>query len=484
MWRWVAHRTNDPGDLGKLRKGAAEEKWGRQVTRIGLYGCGMLAALSLTACAPRELILTGDRFDIRTPLEASLPEGERAGAAAPLTLQGVPAPDDHTRPIALPAARNLASWPQRGSGATHLLPHLALAGNLAPLWSSGIGAGNDRKHRITADPVVDGGRIFTLDSRAGVMAHSTGGAVLWSTDLTPSSDRPGDASGGGIAVSGGRLFVTSGFGSVSALDAATGAVIWRQDIGGVGTAAPAVVGDMLYVMSRDNRAWGIRTADGKVVWEVSGTDSPSGYVGGPGAAVDDRIAVLPFSSGEVIAVLRKSGVTSWTAYVEGRRPGKVYASISDIGGDPVLDGRTLFAANASGRLAAFDAGNGERLWTTADGTFGTVVPVGGSVFMISDNAELVRLDAATGTRIWGTPLPDYVKDKPKKRKASYAHYGPLVAGGRILVASNDGLIRLFDPVSGSLTGQIALPGGAASNPVIVGGTLYVVTGKGNLVAYR
>jgi outer membrane protein assembly factor BamB len=443
-----------------------------------------LSALALSGCARRELILTGERFDIRTPLEASLPEGEAAGAVAPLKIVGGGPAEDQALAISLPAPRSLADWPQRGAGPGHLLPHLSLSASPVPVWRVSIGAGNDRKHRITADPVVGGGKVYTLDSRARVMAHTTGGKPVWAADLTPPSDRAGEASGGGLALAGGRLFVTSGFGTVSALDAATGQVVWTQDIGGVGSAAPAVVGEMLYVMSRDNRAWGIRTSDGKVIWEVAGTPAPSGYVGGPGAAVDGRIAVLPFAGGELVSVLRLSGVRSWSANVAGERAGKVYAQVLDIGGDPVLDGNVLYAANSSGRLAALNAGNGERLWTATEGTFGTVVPAGGSLFLVSDNAELVRLDAATGARIWGTPLPDYVKAKPKKRKAAYAHYGPILAGGRLLVASNDGVMRFFDPVSGALTGQATLPGGAASNPVVAGGTLYIVTGKGDLVAWR
>ncbi|MEO8532087.1 MAG: PQQ-binding-like beta-propeller repeat protein, partial [Deltaproteobacteria bacterium] len=70
------------------------------------------------------------------------------------------------------------------------------------------------------------------------------------------------------------------------------------------------------------------------------------------------------------------------------------------------------------------------------------------------------------------------------RKEVYAHYGPILAGGRLLVASNDGVLRMFSPESGALIGQTELPGGAASNPVIVGGTLYVVNQNGQLLAYR
>ena len=453
--------------------------------RIGTIGPWALALVCLAACQPPELILPGQRYDIRTPLEDSLPEGTQAGAATPLTpVDPVGIPVNRALPLSLPAAQSPGSWPQRGLSPTHVLPNLALRGTLAPVFAVSIGAGNDRKHRITADPVVEGGRIFTLDSRATVQGHSTGGAALWSTDLTPTSDHPGEASGGGLAISGGRLFVTSGFGTITALDPATGATIWTQKIGAVGNAAPAVAGDTVFVVGRDNSAWAVDAATGRVDWEVKGTPGTAGYVGGAGVAVDGRIAVLPFPSGELMAVLPRSGVRSWAANVAGERQGAVYATVRDFSGDPVLLGQTLYAGNSAGRLVSFDAGTGNRNWTADEGTMGAIIPAGGSLFLVSDRAEVLRLDAATGQRIWGTPLPNYVRASPKRRQAAYAHYGPLLAGGRILVASTDGLIRLFDPVSGAPAGSVALPGGAASNPIVVGGTLYVVTGRGQLMAFR
>ncbi|MGB5868915.1 MAG: PQQ-binding-like beta-propeller repeat protein, partial [Albidovulum sp.] len=81
-------------------------------------------------------------------------------------------------------------------------------------------------------------------------------------------------------------------------------------------------------------------------------------------------------------------------------------------------------------------------------------------------------------------LPFFTKAKDKRRRAIYAHYGPILAGGRLIIASTDGLIRAFDPASGALVGQVELKGGAASAPVVAGGTLYVVSKSGQLLAFR
>jgi len=170
--------------------------------------------------------------------------------------------------------------------------------------------------------------------------------------------------------------------------------------------------------------------------------------------------------------------------VAGQRRGRAYANISDVTGDPVLADGVLYAANSSGRVVAIKPSNGQRIWTANEGAYSPVLPAGDSVFMISEQGELLRLDRETGQRIWGKRLPYFVARKVKRRDAVYAHYGPVLAGGRLIVASNDGLIRSYDPASGDLIGTTPIKGGAGSNPVIVGGTMYIVTQKGQLAAFR
>jgi len=106
------------------------------------------------------------------------------------------------------------------------------------------------------------------------------------------------------------------------------------------------------------------------------------------------------------------------------------------------------------------------------------------VFVVNDEARLVRLDAATGEVIWSIEMPYFVKDKPKKRQAIYAHYGPVLAGGRIVVASSDGQLRGFDPTNGNMVYAVDIPGGAASAPALAQGLLFVVGGNGQLHAFR
>ena len=427
-------------------------------------GAALACAAVLAACGGgREVILPGEREAIRAALDTATNEA---------------------RPISLPAARAYADWTHRAGGPDHYTPHPALPVTLTLAFAVDIGEGDSRRARITADPVVAGGRIFTLDARAQVTAVSTAGAVLWTQDLTPGLESRSDASGGGLATDGTRVFVTTGFGELVALDATTGAEIWTQDLDAVGGAAPAVYGDLVYVVGRNSRAWAVEVDTGRVRWTIDGTDAPASFSGGSGPAVTDELAIFPFPSGEVLAAFRQGGLRRWATIVAGGRKGRAAATLSDISADPVVVGDAVYVGNVSGVTTKLDLADGARIWTALEGAVSPVVPIGGSVFLVNDINQLVRLDDRDGSVIWRVQLPTFAESRERRQKTLFAHYGPLLAGGRLIVASSDGVLRQFDPVSGALVAQSEIPGGASTNPVVAGGTLYIVSGRGQLLAFR
>lgn len=435
----------------------------------------MVAALGVAAllagCAERELILQGERLD---PRAVTSPDGP--------AVVGQPAPT--TAALSLPAARANADWPQRAGSAAHTSGHVALGAGTRHIWSAPIGAAADRRHRLAADPVVAGGVIYTLDSRARVTATATNGGRVWSTDVTPAGERGDSVSGGGVAYDSGHVYVTSGWGELVALDARSGKVIWRQRVGAPVSGAPTAANGMVYVTTRNAVGWAVRAGDGKVMWQTNGNTSSSGVMGVSAPAVSGGTVVFPFNSGQLLAVEAQSGNTLWSAQVAGVRRGRSISVIRDMTGDPVISGGRVYAGTSSGRTDAFDLVTGMQDWSAADGANSPALPVGNAVFIVNDQAQLVRLDARNGAQVWAVDLPYYTDKKIKKQDKITASFGPVLAGGRLFVASSDGVLRVFDPASGALVGQAGIPGGAASAPVVAGRTLYVTGQDGQLHAFQ
>lgn len=427
----------------------------------------LAGAAVLVACAEKEVILPGPREELR---------GTEVNTASDL--------ENQVKSISLPGQSKNASWTHRPGSQVYRTSNASLSAAPKLAWSSSIGVGNKRTQRITADPVVADGRIFTMDSEGNLSAHSTSGVQIWTRNLTPARDKPQDAAGGGLAYDNGKLYVSTGYGRVEAVDPKTGARLWEQRLQAIGSGTPTVYGNLVYLVSGDERGWAINTATGKVEWQVNSIPAVTNVQSPSAPAVNDRLVVFPFGSGELQATFRRGGLRVWDAGVAGERLGRAVNKIGDISSDPVISGSTVYAANHSGRIVALDLETGERKWTAEEGALSPVWPVGNAVFLVSDRNQLVRLNSSDGTHVWAVDLPLFVQDKPKKQSSVYSHFGPILAGGRLIVASSDGLLRSFDPTSGQLVNSVEIPGGAASNPVVAAGVLYVVGGKGELHAFR
>lgn len=430
----------------------------------------LVASLILSACGDRrEEVLPGVRENLRDVLV-------EAEEVAPV--------ENLSQPISLGAASANTSWAQFWGAPSVRPQHPALASALQLAWSVDIGQGNARRQRLSADPVVGDGRVYTLDSGVRVSATSTSGAPLWSVDLNAKAEDLDAATGGGLAYSEGRLYVTLAFGILAALDASSGETIWVQELDATSSGAPSVRGNLVYLTAGDNTGWALNKDTGRIQWQIGAGTSTNNVLGAPSPVVTNDLAIFAFGTGDVQAVFPQGGLRRWDTAVVGERRGFAGAEVGDITAPPVVDGDKVYVGNQSGRIVALERGSGSRIWTAQEGAASPIWPAGDSVFVVTDLNELVRLSAEDGSRIWGVALPRFTKDRPRRRAEVFVHFGPIVAGGRVVVASSDGQLRSFDPADGSLLASVDIPGGAAVAPAIAGSTLYVVNGNGQLLAYR
>ena len=430
-----------------------------------------LLVFVVSGCSEKEVMLVGER----EPISAVFLETTNIKSKRPANRQ-----------LAFKEpklSRNL-DWGQGHATSKTRTLNAVLAAELKLLWSTSIGTGDVARARLTADPISRDGTIFTLDSQMVLTATSKTGSRLWSKDLTPLTERSGQADGGGLATGGGMLFASTGYGHLWALNPKTGKIVWQQSLLGTGNSQPAYSDGLVYLVSNDATSWAIEAKTGRVRWQIDGLADTNNVMGSTGPSVSDKLVMFGFGSGEIQAAFRQGGLVLWTATLAGGRPGQSVATVEDIGATPVISGRSVYAANTSGRIVALNLDSGERLWSAPYGTRSLIWPAAGSVFFINDLSEITRLDAKTGDFIWAVQLPGYLDKDSTRTKEIVAHHGPILAGGRLIVASSDGKLRQFDPTSGNELLSIRIPGGATTAPIVSDGTLYVVSKRGELHAFR
>ena len=427
--------------------------------------------MMISACEDSEVILPGKREAIAAIYQDSSTQAAKKNVNRILPLK------------ALKARRN-SNWSQGHANPKTRISNAAMSSTPNLLWSAKIGTGDSARARISADPIVYGGLIFTLDSRMVLSATRSDGTNAWSKDLTPKTERSGQADGGGMAAGGEKLFVSTGYGTLWALDLENGTRIWEQTLLGTGNSQPAYRDGIVYLVSNDATTWALDAKNGRVRWQIDGLADVNNAAGTTGPAVSKKYVVFGFGSGEVQTAFRKGGLVLWSSTLAGGRAGLSLSTIEDIGSTPVISEGRVFAANSTGRIVALNLDSGERLWSAPYGVKSLVWPAGNSVFFVSDQNQLIRLDARSGKIIWAKKLLGYLKLDRRRSKEVVVHHGPILAGGKLYIASSEGTLTAFDPASGDSVRTVEIPGGATTNPVVTDGTLYVVSKTGQLHAFR
>ncbi len=432
------------------------------------HAAATLALLALAGCGLFEddERLPGERVPVRVAAAERLAQPERLAALSPIG----------------PAIANDA-WSQPNAVPSRAPGHLAASALPAPLWTADIGEGSGGSVRITAGPVIAGGRAFALDAGARLTAvDAATGRQVWRADLRPDGADRDAGFGGGVAAEGGRLFAATGFGEVIALSAADGSEIWRQRLGAPMRAAPAVEGGRVIVATRDNSGVALDAETGAILWRILSSDSGAGALRAASPAVSGELAVLPFTSGELMAVRASTGRRIWSDVLTGGRRGLARASIADATGAPAIAGGAVFAANHSGQLVALDARTGQRGWLRRISSSSPIWVAGQTLFVIDDERRLMRLAAATGETLWSTDLPAY-RD-PEDRSGVINYGGPVLAGDRVWITSTEGALIGFDPETGAEAVRLPVSGGSSTGPAVAGGALFVLSDSAVLHAFR
>jgi outer membrane protein assembly factor BamB len=433
----------------------------------------IVAAIGLTGCELPNW-LGGSDEDVPLP-------GERVAVLA-FDRSFNPDPEIADLQVELPAATVNETWEQQGGSATRAMNHLALGPQPKTVWQAKVGDGTGDDRMILAQPIVTGDRVFTMDSRSIVTAFEVlSGREVWQVDLKPEGEDEGYF-GGGLAYESDRIYVTTGFAQVFALDASNGSVVWQQAVRGPIHAAPTVADGRVFAITVGNQLSVLAADDGRSLWTHNGIQEIAELLGSASPAVSGSVAVVPYSSGELFGLLVENGHELWNDSLASLDRFDPITNLAHIRGLPVIDRGLVLAIGNAGRMVAIDIRRGARAWDITLG--GVEMPwVGGDfVFVLTNDAKVVCLTRRDGRVRWALALERY--GDPEELEDPIVWLGPVLAGDRLIVVGSNRQALSISPYTGELLGSVDLPGAPAVAPVVAKEMLFVLTEDANLIAMR
>ena len=430
----------------------------------------LLLAFALGGCSVLDSFLSDNKVPI---------EGKREVVS--VVRRGLEVDVTDPAPISVPPAVATPNWPQVGGTPAHDGGNIAVAG-FNPVWRSDVGVSGGYREKILTTPVVAGGRIYTMDSDANVDAFDVQtGSRIWRTETQGEEDRSTNV-GGGVAFDGGVVFVTTGRADVLALDATTGAIRWRKSLGSPARSAPTVLAGRLFATTIDSKLVALSTKTGEREWQYQGTSVATTLLGQGAPAVSDGIVLAGFGSGELVAVREESGALVWSDSLASSRGRNGLMDLSAVRGLPVVDRGRVYAVGAGGLLLAIDLRTGRRLWEREIGGAQTPWIAGDWLFVQTTDQALAAVRASDGRLRWVRDLPRY--ENEKKQQDVIFWTGPVLAGGKLILAGSNEQAVSIAPATGKVIGLVDLPSPATVPPVAAAGTLFILTEDATLQAYR
>lgn len=361
----------------------------------------------------------------------------------------------------------------------------ALAGNLSDKTSVDIGESADEFFSLISEPVFAEDKIFIVDGANTVSARSTNLKGIWATQIE-SEDSSGQGIPAGIAYRNGKVFVTTGFGTVAAISAADGKILWQNNLNTPLRSAPAVdLGDIggskekVFVATADNRTFALSAEDGSVVWRHSGIAEVTRKFAAASPVAKNNVVATSYASGEIFGINANQGREIWAELLStGLSQTKAASGLNDVSATPLVVDGIIYATSAGGKLAAINFNNGALIWEQP--IFGVATPwvAGRYIFIISDNEDLIAMNRYDGRIKWIKPLrSDEQKDDKKRVKWN----GPIMANGNLIAHNNSGDMILVEPNSGNTVSRKDIADDVYAPATVIGGKLYLLSNDAELI---
>ena len=203
-------------------------------------------------------------------------------------------------------------------------------------------------------------RCITLDAAGTVTAVSaSGGNVAWRASTTPPNEKDQEGFGGGLAADDGRVFAATGFGQVVAFDAKGGKKLWEKSVGSPLRASPTAAGGRVFAVTKEGQVFCLSASDGTELWTFQGQSERASILVNTSPAVDGDIVVVPYPTGDVVALRASSGQPVWSESLARTRTASSLGAMSDAA-RPAVAGGVVFAVGHAGRMVATSLKTGER----------------------------------------------------------------------------------------------------------------------------
>jgi len=335
------------------------------------------------------------------------------------------------------------------------------------IWSTGVGDGLDKAGRQLR-PAYVSGILYAADYKGLLTAiNAESGAQLWEIKTKlPFSGGPG--------VSDELLLMGTQDGDVFAFDPSTGTQLWSAAVTSEVLAAPSEADGVVVVRSIDGRIFGLDADTGQRLWVYDHSVPLLTLRGNAPPLLRAGVAFIGYDGGQVVALRVNDGTLMWEQTLVTTEGVTELDRLSDIDGQLAFIASDLLVSSYKNRLASLAADSGRLLWFKEISSATGVAVDRINLTLTDKEGSVWMLDRRNGAETWKN---DQLANRGLTR--------PVFFGGFVVVGDQDGYLHWINVSDGHFAAREKAGGnGLSGPPLVVGNTLYAMTKKGKLLAYR
>ena len=253
---------------------------------------------------------------------------------------------------------------------------------------------------------------------------------------------------GGVGAGEGLALIGSTKGEVLAYGE-DGKLRWKSKVSSEVLSAPQAAEGVVIVRSGDGRIAGLDAADGKRMWLYERSTPALVVRSHAGVTLQRGVAFAGFAGGKLAAIKISDGSLLWEVSVSQPRGATELERISDITSNPVADDEQVCAIAFQGRVACYDAAQGNSLWSRDIGSDKGMMLLRKYLYLSDARGAVIALDKTSGSTVWKNEKL-FLRDTAT----------PYALGNFVAAGDYEGYLHGLNREDGSFAARIKLDGSA------------------------
>lgn len=249
-------------------------------------------------------------------------------------------------------------------------------------------------------------------------------------------------------------------------------ITWRRTLQARVYTAPLVAGDRVFVLTGDRNLQAFDAATGARLWGLQRSSEPL-ILSQAGTLGVYQNTLIVGHSGRLLGVNPDNGLVQWELTVATSRATNDIERLIDLVGSPNRVGDSVCVRSFQNSVACVDLAKKLVLWSK---------PSQGNSGVSGDAAIVVSSESNGRVRTWNRQTGEQLWSHEKLLHRGLS--APLLVGNSIVVGDAEGYVHVMNKQTGDFTARFKTDGGGIiAAPVLSGNAVIVATAKGGIYAF-